>query len=483
MASIVVVGAGAGGLVGAGYLRAAGHDLLLLEAKARVGGCASRFTVGEFTFLAGATTVIGLEPTMPLGRVLAELGVTIDAAPLSPALTAWHHGEPLVFSTDAEANARALTLRYGAALGRFSTACVAIAERAWRLIGSAPFPPEGVSDLARLGTTPTAWASLPHLLTTTEALLARCGEPTADARALVDELLVISTQATARDCPALFGAIGIEYLQRPLFAPRGGLAGLLEALGEALVQEGVDLRTEVTVERVEELSPGFRVHTSRGVFAADAVLLDLTHWDAARLVDGPTRAAFERQAARHPRGPGAIGMYLGVEDVFDDVTPYHQIVLDEPLAGTHARSLFVTLSPRDDPEFAPIGQRALTISGHVDADMVAALSDTAHQELKGTLERGIREALHRVFPRLASARELVAMTATPRTWERYTGRARGRVGGLPFTFDTLLHGYPTGFTKNPRLARVGDTVFPGQSVVAVAWGARRVAGALTRALR
>jgi phytoene dehydrogenase-like protein len=110
------------------------------------------------------------------------------------------------------------------------------------------------------------------------------------------------------------------------------------------------------------------------------------------------------------------------------------------------------------------------------------MDDAAHAAFKQRVERAIHGALHHTFPALAGAREHRALAATPRTWAKFTGRAHGRVGGLPFTFGTLARRYPSGLTRSPRLVRVGDTVFPGQSVVAVATGARRVARVLAERL-
>ena len=75
------------------------------------------------------------------------------------------------------------------------------------------------------------------------------------------------------------------------------------------------------------------------------------------------------------------------------------------------------------------------------------------------------------MPGLRDAADLV-MPATPAAFQRFTRRARGWVGGYPQT--SLLR------TRGPRLAPgqwlVGDSIFPGQSVSAVALGGLRVAG-------
>jgi phytoene dehydrogenase-like protein len=77
------------------------------------------------------------------------------------------------------------------------------------------------------------------------------------------------------------------------------------------------------------------------------------------------------------------------------------------------------------------------------------------------------------LPGLRDAAELV-LPGTPVTFQRFTRRAWGWVGGFPRTTLTRAWG--------PRLAPglwlVGDSVFPGQSVPAVALGGMRVARSL-----
>jgi phytoene dehydrogenase-like protein len=156
-------------------------------------------------------------------------------------------------------------------------------------------------------------------------------------------------------------------------------------------------------------------------------------------------------------------------------------VLERAMPTSGARSLFVTLQPKDGAS-APEGFRAVTVSCHTRPGPWFRLSDAEHAEAKAKVAEEILSALEATFPGLRGAERPVASAATPKTWQSFTGRAQGRVGGLPFTFDTLRRGYPTGRTREPTLVRVGDTTLPGQSVLAVAWGARRTALELARAL-
>ena len=77
------------------------------------------------------------------------------------------------------------------------------------------------------------------------------------------------------------------------------------------------------------------------------------------------------------------------------------------------------------------------------------------------------------LPGLRDAADLI-LPGTPVTFQRFTRRAWGWVGGFPQT--SLFRAW--GPRLAPGLWLVGDSVFPGQSVPAVALGGLRVARSL-----
>jgi phytoene dehydrogenase-like protein len=76
----------------------------------------------------------------------------------------------------------------------------------------------------------------------------------------------------------------------------------------------------------------------------------------------------------------------------------------------------------------------------------------------------LRSAVERALPGTWDRARFIEL-ATPHTFERYTGRWRGLVGGVPQTPATAALGAFSHVSGTPGLVLAGDTVFPGQSTV------------------
>jgi phytoene dehydrogenase-like protein len=171
-------------------------------------------------------------------------------------------------------------------------------------------------------------------------------------------------------------------------------------------------------------------------------------------------------------------VYVGLDDdpTIDLNTLHHQVIVTEPLG--EGNSIFLSLSPKWDENRAPSGQRALTISTHTRLDawwQLYAQDREAYENRKTTYTERILDAAAVALPGIREAAKLV-MPGTPVTFQRFTHREYGWVGGFPQT--NLFRVWGPRLSKN--IWMVGDSIFPGQSVPAVTMGGLRVANAILR---
>ncbi len=183
-----------------------------------------------------------------------------------------------------------------------------------------------------------------------------------------------------------------------------------------------------------------------------------------------------RLPERPPKKWGAFVVYLGMDgrEIQTGLPLHHQVILGRP--SGEGNTVFLSLSPEWDETRAPAGKRALTISTHTELDPWWSLYQddlTAYHALQARYTDSLLSTAEKVIPGLREAAELI-LPGTPLTFQRFTSRAMGWVGGFQQT--SLLR------NLGPRLGRdlwlVGDSIFPGQSVAAAALGGMRVAGAI-----
>jgi phytoene dehydrogenase-like protein len=149
---------------------------------------------------------------------------------------------------------------------------------------------------------------------------------------------------------------------------------------------------------------------------------------------------------------------------------HHQVIRRSPLG--EGNSIFMSLSPAWDESRAPAGKRALTISTHTALEPWWDLFEhdqAAYEDRKAEYLEQLLAGARKVLPDIKERIEL-SLPGTPVTFQRFTRRAWGWVGGFPQT--NLLRSW--GPRLAPRMWIVGDAIFPGQSVPAVMLGGLRV---------
>lgn len=168
-------------------------------------------------------------------------------------------------------------------------------------------------------------------------------------------------------------------------------------------------------------------------------------------------------------------LYLGVRaDGLQNAPDHLQIVVDPEAALGEGNSVFLSASDREDLSRAPAGYRALTVSTHTAVEEWWRLFHTdpdGYAARKAAYTEKVLQAIERAIPGVRAAADLI-LPGTPVTFERFTRRPLGMVGGFPQTSLFRARGPETGI-KNAWL--VGDSVFPGQSTAGVTLGAIRVA--------
>lgn len=481
---VVIIGAGIGGLTTAALLAKAGLAVVVLEAHVYGGGCAGTFFHKGYRFDAGATLAGGFYPGGPMDRVASAVGIDqwpahhdepalVVHLPDGGSVTRW--GDERRWQTHAEA--------FGAAAHPFFTWQEQTADLLWDLaLRVPPWPPQTLQEGGHLLQAGGSWLAhnFPRYLR--PRLVADAVRPLAvhlrhapeRLRLFIDAQLLIAAQTTSQQANALYGAAALDLPRRGVVHLTGGMGAIADTLVAAVRRHGgeVHFRQEVTRIRTAQGQP-IGVETKRGAyFPADRIIANLPPWDIATLCQ-EAPPALRKLPPRPQDGWGAFMLYVGVDEaaIPPDYPLHHQVIVREPLG--EGNTVFLSLSPAWDTQRAPGGKRALTISTHTALEPWWHLfthDEAGYAARKVAYQQRLLAAATHALPSLHESTALV-MAGTPVTFQRFTRRALGWVGGFPQT--SLFRTW--GPKLSPTLWMVGDSIFPGQSTAAVALGGMRVA--------
>jgi C-3',4' desaturase CrtD len=495
MPKVAVIGAGIGGLSTAAVLRRSGLDVTVLEAHVYPGGCAGTFYHQGYRFDAGATLAGGFYPGGPMDLLARAAGVPRwPGRPAAPAMLVHLPDGQQVRRWGDERRWDEYRSAFGVEALAFWRWQETTADALWDLaLRQPPWPPQNPPDALQLAGVGLGWLAgggaerlraLPRLAAdAARPLAAHLGDLPESLRLFVDAQLLISAQALSQETNALYGASALDLPRRGVMHLEGGMGAVADLLVQAVCDHGGRVLFRQTASRIRmERGRPVAVETQRGeAFDADLVVANQTPWNIAGLLGEAHWSARLRRLPERPARWGAFVLYLGVDGslIPHDSPLHHQLVRRRPLG--EGNTLFLSLSPEWDESRAPVGKRALTLSTHTDLHSWWDLFEhdpAAYTARQAQYTDQLLASAEQIFPGLRQAAGLV-LPGTPVTFQRFTRRAWGWVGGFPQTGLRQAWGPRLG----PDLWMVGDSIFPGQSVAAAALGGLRVAGAILRQQR
>ncbi len=512
---VVVVGAGIGGLTAAALLARRGYAVKVFDQAIVPGGCASTFKRRGFTFDVGATQVAGLEPGGIHCRIFEELEIDLPvASECDPACAVFLPGEhePINVWRDPQRWKEERERQFPGS-APFWAFMKAMFDFSWRFQQRDPvLPPRSAWDIWQLTTAlrPDTLLTVPFTLSTVGEILR--GYELYENRRLrtfLDMQLKLYSQTTADKTAVLYAATALGVSQSPhgLFHLHGSMQVLSDRLVESLERDGGELHMRHTVEAIDigtdvkleaetsidtNAEPGrelgkreqgklawVKVTDRKGASwleSADHVVANVTVQNLVRLVrDSKLRDSrmkgYEKRVERLEPSSGAFVVYLGVEQsaVPEHCPPHLQFLYDYEGPIAENNSLFVSVSKEGDGR-APTGKATIIASSFTD---VQPWYDCDENEYKAMKERYTQTAIARLkdYFDLRSEYIVHVEAATPRSFETFTGRSQGIVGGIGQRVPTFG---PFGFaTRTPvkNLWLVGDSTHPGEGTAGVSYSA------------
>jgi phytoene desaturase len=462
--SVIVIGAGIGGIVAATHLAQHGLHVTVVEKNSHPGGRCDRVSREGHHFDTGPTLLV-----MPLlyEAEFRALGTCVhDVLDLQRVDPTYHlvfdDGSQLALTSDLKSmRAQLESMQPGSFQGflkylqegnqHYQLGVEKLVNRDFRA-ASDFFTPSNMSLLFRLKPLVNHYRNMSAYFT----------DPRLKSAFTFQDVYM---GLSPFEAPATFSMMSYTELAHGVFYPKGGMYGVAEALMRLARAAGVEFMFNAPVERIDVNARHARgVDLADGRLEADVILAnaDLPYVYQNLLPrDGLTKALDRKRFSC-----SVISFFWGMDKTYDMLGPhtlflasdyrenFERIIRDLGLPANP--SLYVHAPARLDSSMAPSGQ-----------DTLSAIVSVGHRSENGEQDWAkLRdEARQHVFHRLAvlgltefESHIKFEMTYTPLSWRKRYNLVKGSTHGLSHTLTQLAY-----FRPHNRHARYKNLYFVGAS--------------------
>ncbi|XP_031485264.1 prolycopene isomerase, chloroplastic [Nymphaea colorata] len=478
----IVIGSGIGGLVAATQLAVKGAKVLVLEKYVIPGGSSGYYQRDGYTFDVGSSVMFGFSDKGNLNLItqaLEAVGCKLQVIP-DPTTVHFHLPDGLSVRAHREFGdfIAELTNHFPhekEGINKFYGECWKIFnalnslelksleepiylfgqffKKPFECLTLAYFLPQNAGDIAR------KFIKDPRLLSFIDVECFIVSTVNALQTPMINASMVL--------CDRHFG--GINY-------PVGGVGEIAKALAKGLVDKGSEIQYKANVTSVIlDNGKAVGVHLSDGrKFFAKTVISNATRWDTFGKLLKATDLPKEEQNFQkvYVKAPSFLSIHLGVKaDVLPPGTECHNFILEDDWTNLEEPygSIFLSIPTVLDPSLAPDGCHILHIFTTSSIEDWKGLSPTEYEAKKEVIgDKIIGRLENKLFPGLKQS-IVFKEIGTPKTHRRYLARDDGTYGPMPRRTPRGLLGMPFNTTAVEGLYCVGDSCFPGQGVISVAF--------------
>ncbi len=474
----VIIGTGMGSLTTAGLLAKSGKKCLILEQNYLAGGCTSAYWRKGFVFESGATTLVGLSENMPLQYFLAQIGVEIPAIKLDIPMQIHWENQPentqnsLTRFQDLEAWISEAERFFGKKNQRaFWEFCFKISQFVWKTsLQQKTFPPKKISDFWHClrNATLSQFKNAPYSLYSMDWLLKKFdlheNETFLD---FVNAQLLITAQNHTSEVNVLFGATALCYTNYDNFYVEGGLINLITPIMDYIQKQGSDIQLREEVENIvyHKKEKKYEIKTNKNTYFSHNIVSGIPLNNTLQIFENAPKH-LQKKVLESKKLNSAFQMGIAVKEEIAKRLPtiHHQIHLGKPLPYINAQSIFISLNHPNDHTRSDFPQHSvMSVSTHIANPAENIILD------KSIIEEEIFKILTK---KSFFKRENVVYyhSSTQKSWEKWTNRQYGFVGGYPQFFHIKPWDMVEARIDNIGAYLCGDTAYPGQGIVGVCLG-------------